>query len=78
MRRKNESLNLKQSAKLDDVVRYIRDLGTRFSVAGPGALAGSFKPPDIESLQNQMSQLSMAKSDVAYDPEKSEVRKLSD
>ena len=50
MRRKNESLNLKQSAKLDDVVRYIRDLGTRFLVAGPEALAKSLKPLDIESL----------------------------
>ena len=65
MCRDNESLNSQQSARLDDIARHIHDLGTRIAVAGPEPLAKSFKPADIESLQSQMSQLSMAKADVA-------------
>jgi hypothetical protein len=65
MRRDNERLNSQQSARVDDIARYIHDLGTRIAVAGPEPLAKSFKPADIESLQSQMSQLSMAKADVA-------------
>lgn len=65
IRRENEKLNLQQSVRLDDIVRCIHDLGTRIAVAGLEPLAKPFKPADIESLQSQMSQLSMAKTDVA-------------
>lgn len=65
IRRDNESLNLKQSARLDDIARRIHDLRTSIAVTDPEPLARSFKPADIESLQSQMSQLSMAKNDVA-------------
>ena len=65
MRRDNESLNLQQSARLDNIARQIHDLGTRIAAAGPGPQAKPFKPADIETLQSQMSQLSIAKADVA-------------
>ena len=65
MRSKTQSLNSQQSAKLDDIARLINDLGTRIEIADPKPLASSFNPPEIESLQRQMSQLSMAKADVA-------------
>ncbi|KAL9116472.1 MAG: hypothetical protein Q9187_007003 [Circinaria calcarea] len=65
MRQDNESLNSQQSTRLDDITRLICDLGTRIEFAGPEPLAKTFKPADIESLQSQMSQLSMAKADVA-------------
>ena len=65
MRQDNESLNSQQSARLDDIARHIHDLGTRIAVAGSEPLAKSFKVADIESLQSQMSQLSMAKADAA-------------
>lgn len=65
MRSENKSLNLQHSTRLDDIARRIHDLGTCIPVAGPESLSKSFEPSDIESLQNQMSQLSMAKTDVA-------------
>jgi hypothetical protein len=40
-------------------------MGESFGGQGPGPLPKPFQPADIESLQNQMSQLSMAKADVA-------------
>ncbi|KAF7513707.1 hypothetical protein GJ744_007758 [Endocarpon pusillum] len=65
MHSENQDLNYQQSAELDDIARLISDLGTRIAVAGSEPLASPFKPTDIESLQSQMSQLSIAKADVA-------------
>lgn len=64
MRRENESLNSQQSAKLDDIAKLIYDVGNRIAVTGREQLHKSVKPADIESLQSQMSQLSVAKADV--------------
>ena len=64
MRRDNQILNSQQSAKLGDIARHIHDLGTRIEVGGPEPQAKLFRPANIESLQSQMSQLSVAKADV--------------
>lgn len=65
MHSENQGLNSRQSAKLDDIARLISDLGSRIAAAGPVPLTNSLRSTDIESLQSQMSQLSMAKADVA-------------
>ena len=65
MRQENNILNSQQSAKLDDIARYVRDVGVTFRGQGARSPSKPFQPADIESLQNQMSQLSMAKADLA-------------
>ena len=65
MRRENEILNSQQSAKLDDIARHVRCVGESFGGQRTGPQPMPFQPGDIESLQNQMSQLTIAKADVA-------------
>jgi NACHT domain len=60
MCQENEERGVKQSARLENIARQIHDLGGSIET-----LAESSKPHDIEILQRRMSQLSIAKADVA-------------
>ena len=65
MRKDQERLSSHQSVRLDDIAKNIHNLGTHIVGTGSEPPAKSFKPADIESLQSQMSQLSIARADVA-------------
>ena len=69
MHSETKSLNSQNSAKLNEIARQIHDLGKYTSCTGPESPAKSFNPSEIEVLQRQMSQLSMAKVDVAKEQE---------
>jgi hypothetical protein len=61
---KNELMGCQQLKKLDDMSQYVSDLGSHLSIASHPPLGNTFGPRDIESLQDQVSQITLAKLDV--------------